>query len=56
MALILLEYAAMDAPNAASAVEAVGSARLLQSSLRLLNGAAEKLELRQTLSGCAHAV
>ena len=56
MALIVLEHAAMDAPIAASAVEAVGPARLLQCSLRLLNGAVGKLELRQTLGGCAHAV
>lgn len=56
MALIVLEYAAMDAPIAASAVEAFGPARLLQCSLRLLNGAVGKLELRQTLGGCIYAV
>ncbi len=56
MALIVLKYAAMDAPIAASAVEAVGPARLLQCSLRLLNGAVGKLEPKQILGGCVHAI
>ena len=56
MALILLESAAMDAPIAAKTAEAVGPAMLLQCILGLLNGAVAKLELKQTLGGCAHAV
>jgi len=56
MGIIVLESAAMDAPIAASAVEAIGPARPLQCSLRLINGAVGKIELRQTLGGCAHAV
>jgi hypothetical protein len=56
MALIVLEYAAMDAPIAARTAEAVGPARLLQCILGLFNSAVGKLELKQTLGGCAHAV
>ena len=56
MALILLESAVMDASIAAKTAEAVGPARLLQCILRLLNSAVAKLELKQAIGGCAHAV
>ena len=56
MALIVLESVAMEAPIAVRAAEAIGPARLLQCTLRLLNSTAGKLELMQTPGDYAHAL